>query len=123
MMQLPTIARYAAIFVSQRSQSGQLEYSKAAERMEQLARLQPGFVHLVSVRDGDGLGITVSYWESEEAIQRWAAHAEHVVAQKEGKNKWYNWYHLSIARVDRNWGFQRSSEDKPEDIQRNDQQH
>ena len=122
-MQLPANARYAAIFVSRRSPTEDLEYSKTAARMEKLARLQPGFVHMESVREGEGLGITVSFWESEEAIRNWAANEEHLVAQKKGKDRWYDWYHLSIARVDRHWGFRRLSEDKAKDVQRNDQQH
>jgi heme-degrading monooxygenase HmoA len=44
-------------------------YSEAARRMLELARTQPGLLGVEPMRDG--LGITVSYRESEEAIRAW----------------------------------------------------
>lgn len=35
------------------------------------------------------LGITVSYWQSLEAIAAWRQASEHQVAQKLGGEKWY----------------------------------
>lgn len=75
-----------------------------AERMVDLAAQQPGFLGVESVRDPGGLGITVSYWESEEAIRRWKANAEHRQAQQQGRQQWYASYHLRIARVERDYG-------------------
>ncbi len=69
--------------------------------MEELARAQPGFIGIDSARSPDGLGITVSYWESEEAIAAWKAHAEHVPVQRLGRERWYDWFHTRVARVER----------------------
>ena len=38
-------------------------------RMVALSSQQPGFLGMDSVRGNDGLGITVSYWSSEESTQ------------------------------------------------------
>lgn len=38
--------------------------------MVKLASLQPGFLGVESAREG--VGITVSYWDSLEAIQKWS---------------------------------------------------
>ena len=38
--------------------------------MEELAKQQPGFLGVESARDHSGLGITISYWESLEAIEK-----------------------------------------------------
>lgn len=46
-------------------------YTKMAEAMVELSSRQPGFLGIESVRGNDGLGITVSYWASEEAIGNW----------------------------------------------------
>jgi heme-degrading monooxygenase HmoA len=46
-----------------------------AERMAELAAQQPGYLGMESAREG--LGITVSYWESLEAIRNWKQNAEH----------------------------------------------
>jgi heme-degrading monooxygenase HmoA len=60
-----------------------------------------------SARGCDGLGITVSYWESEEHIRRWQANAEHRLAQEQGREKWYARFELRVCRVERAHGFER----------------
>ncbi|HEY6167055.1 MAG TPA: antibiotic biosynthesis monooxygenase [Verrucomicrobiae bacterium] len=98
---------YAVVFTSQRTPRDDAGYGAMAARMEDLARQQPGFLGVESARDADGVGITVSYWESLEAIRNWKAHAEHLAAQQQGKSKWYQEYRLRICRVEREYGFQR----------------
>ena len=94
---------YAAIFSSLRT-DGDQGYGATAQRMMELAAQQPGFLGAESVRDPGGLGITVSYWESEEAIRQWKANADHRVAQASGRTTWYADYRLRIARVERDYG-------------------
>lgn len=53
-----------------------------------------------SARD-EGLGITVSYWDSLEAIRLWKENAAHQVAQERGKNEWYESFGLRICKVER----------------------
>jgi heme-degrading monooxygenase HmoA len=72
-----------------------------AERMVALAARQPGFLGVDSARGEDGLGITVSYWESEAAIAAWKANAEHVQARERGRREWYESWRVVVARVDR----------------------
>jgi len=78
-------------------------YEDMAEEIVRLAELQPGYLGHESVRDG--LGITVSYWESLEAIKSWKANTDHLVAQKFGREKWYAAYKTRIALVERDYGF------------------
>src|SRR3954453_22905635 len=83
---------YAVIFTSRRTEADPEGYAAAADRMEELARAQPGFLGIESARGADGVAITVSYWESEEAIRRWHAEAEHREAQRLGRERWYAWF-------------------------------
>lgn len=92
---------YAVIFTSLRAE-GDLGYAETARRMVELAREQPGFLGIESVRDG--LGITVSYWESLEAIRAWKEHAEHRAAQKHGRD-WYASFRVRVCRVEREYGL------------------
>jgi heme-degrading monooxygenase HmoA len=80
-----------------------------AARMEELARAQPGFLGLESTRGTDGLGITISYWATLADVTAWGRHAEHLLAQKRGREEWYRWYALRICRVERATEFTRPS--------------
>ena len=98
---------YAVIFTSRRNEHPDDGYAETADRMFALAPEQPGFLGFDTART-DGLGITVCYWETEESIVAWKAHADHLAAQREGRTRWYDAYELRIARVDRAYGFERS---------------
>jgi heme-degrading monooxygenase HmoA len=73
--------------------------------MERLAREIPGYLGIESVRDNSGFGITVSYWESEQAIATWRSHPEHLDTQARGRRDWYARYELRVARVERTASF------------------
>lgn len=100
---LPEPPYYTVIFSSRRT-PGDQGYEAMAERMVELAAQQPGFLGAESARDAQGFGITVSYWASEEAIAAWRRHAEHRVAQEQGRAQWYAHYEVRVARVERAWG-------------------
>lgn len=97
---------YVVIFTSLRTE-GDHGYGHMAERMIELAAQQPGFLGVETARTPDGLGITVSYWSSEEAIAAWKAHADHEIAQETGRRVWYSDYYLRVARVERDYGKHR----------------
>jgi heme-degrading monooxygenase HmoA len=91
---------YAVIFTSTRTAVDD-GYGAVAERMVALAAQQPGFLGVESARGADGLGITVSYWTTLEAIAAWKAQGEHRVAQAGGHRKWYEHFETRVARVER----------------------
>lgn len=95
---------YAVIFTSVRRPGGEEEYQAVARRMYDLASRQAGFLGFETARGHDGLGISVSYWDSPEAIQRWKADVEHREAQRRGRDEWYACYRLRVCRVEREHG-------------------
>lgn len=97
---------YAMIFTSQRT-DGDHGYEAMAKQMVELASQQPGFLGVDSIRDKNGIGITVSYWDSLEAIQQWKKHAAHQIAQEKGKQQWYERYSVRVCKVEREHGFKR----------------
>lgn len=101
--QTPEPPYYAVIFTSQRT-AGDEGYGDMGERMVALAAQQPGFLGVESVRGADGVGITVSYWSSEEAIAAWRADAEHRLAREQGRSRWYAGFQVRVARVERAYG-------------------
>jgi heme-degrading monooxygenase HmoA len=75
-----------------------------AERMVELARAQHGFLGMRSARGDHGVGITVCYWSSADAIAAWRQDVDHMAAQQQGKASWYSAYEVTIARVERHYG-------------------
>ncbi len=98
---------YAVIFTSHLTESDS-DYTQTAERMVQLASQQPGFLGVESVRDG--MGITVSYWSDTKSIKAWKQNTEHLVAQKKGRDVWYQKFKIRIAKIERDYGFSKRFE-------------
>lgn len=91
---------YAVIFASRRT-PGENGYGDMAAQMGKLAASQPGYLGFESVRGSDGFGVTISYWESPQAIRHWKDHAEHLFAQQGGIQHWYEHYEVRVAKVER----------------------
>ena len=92
---------YAVIFTSRRTEGDDDGYAAMSNKMEELAAQQPGYLGIESARGADGLSITVSYWESEEAIANWRGNADHRVAQSRGVERWYSEFVTRVAKVER----------------------
>jgi heme-degrading monooxygenase HmoA len=94
---------YAAVITSERSESDD-GYADMAGAMNELAKTQPGFLGMEWVYDPvQRAGITSSYWASDEAIAAWKQHADHLLAQRLGQERWYRAYAIRIARVERDY--------------------
>ncbi|MDB5159257.1 MAG: hypothetical protein JWR50_3964 [Mucilaginibacter sp.] len=101
--QTPQTPYYAVIFTSTRTE-GDNGYAAMADAMDELAKQQEGYLGIESARNE--IGITVSYWQSLEAIRNWKANADHLMAQKYGREKWYAGYKVRICKVERDYGFE-----------------
>ncbi|HLF34345.1 MAG TPA: antibiotic biosynthesis monooxygenase [Cyclobacteriaceae bacterium] len=93
---------YAVIFTSKRNEVD-YGYQEMAGKMEELVRKQPGYLGHESARQT--LGITVSYWDSLEAIKNWKKNSDHLLAQQKGRETWYQSYKIRICKVERDYGF------------------
>lgn len=93
---------YAVIFTSTLTKETE-GYLEMAGKMEELASRQPGYIDFESARSE--LGISISYWDSLEAIANWKAQIEHQKAQELGKSTWYASYKIRICKVEREYDF------------------
>lgn len=91
---------YAVIFTSTLSEDIE-GYELMANKMFDSVQDQEGFLGIDSAREG--VGITVCYWSSLEAIQNWKKKEDHLAAQKAGKARWYSSYKVRISKVERNY--------------------
>ena len=82
----PTPPYYAVIFSSIRKENDN-GYEITAQQMLELASKQPGFLGFETARQE--IGLSVSYWQSLEAIQKWKQNSEHQQAQAHAGD-WYS---------------------------------
>jgi heme-degrading monooxygenase HmoA len=106
----PAPPYYAVIFTSLRT-AGDNGYSAMAEAMVNLAATQPGYLGIESAREG--LGITVSYWDSLASITAWKQNSSHLVAQRRGHEVWYGEFKVRICRVERDYDMNTSPQPPP----------
>jgi len=97
----------AVIFTNTRTAVDEQGYGQMAARMEELASQQEGYLGSEHLSDPSGLNCTISYWRDEAAARAWKQDAEHLGAQKLGREKWYQQFKLRVATVTRDYSFER----------------
>jgi heme-degrading monooxygenase HmoA len=95
---------YAVIFTSIRT-DGDNGYAETAEKMLELAKQQDGFLGIETARNE--IGVTVSYWRDLKSIKNWKENAEHAIAREKGRDEWYESFKTRIAKVERDYGFEK----------------
>jgi len=96
----------AVIFVNRRTPHDDSGYAAAAVAMVEEAGRQPGYIGIHSVRAADREGITISYWADEAAAIAWRKHVDHAATRERGRAHWYEYYHLIVAEVRRDYQWQ-----------------
>lgn len=91
---------YAVIFTSLRTDGDM------SGKMVELASKQDGFLGIESAREE--IGITVSYWRDLESIKNWKNNTDHAIAREKGKTDWYAHFKVRIAKVERDYGFEKA---------------
>ena len=84
-------------------------YDEMAEEMDALARTMPGFIDVKSFKAEDGERLTVVWWQDEETLRAWREQARHRVAQRTGRERWYDYYKMDVAEVIRTNNFERKA--------------
>ena len=74
------------------------EYLRVAARMRELALGQFGCLEFAAVTQGSD-EVALSYWSDEASVSAWKAHAEHVLAQQLGRERWYESYVVQVAQI------------------------
>ena len=106
---LPTFPTpyYAVIFTSLRADNDP-EYISTNDMLEEMATDIHGFLGTESSRDAQtGLGVSVSYWATKEAIEDWRKHTHHQMAKAKAISQWYTQYSIRIAKVENDNFFEK----------------
>jgi|AACY02.1.fsa_nt_gi heme-degrading monooxygenase HmoA len=99
---------YVVLFTNQLAEKDSLPYHEFATELHKEVTEQPRFLGMESYRNPEGTGITISYWESKDAIAHWKKHSLHQAAQHFGKEKAYAWYKLRVCAIEREYHFTKS---------------
>ena len=83
-------------------------YDEMAQEMDDLARTMPGFIDVKSFKAEDGERLTVVWWQDEDTLRAWREQARHRVAQRTGRERWYEYYKMDVAEVIRTNNFERA---------------
>lgn len=97
---------YYVVIFSAITAEDQAGYAETAAKLIELARRQPGFLGVEQCCEG-GFEMTLSYWVSEQAIRDWKSQSDHALAQQLGRQRWYERYRIRVARVERDYGWER----------------
>jgi heme-degrading monooxygenase HmoA len=87
------------------------EWDQTFERMVALASEMPGLISIDGYASPDGMRLAVVRWESEEALQAWKNHPEHVRAQARGREAFFDEYKVTVASsIIREYASQRTED-------------
>jgi len=79
------------------------EYSATAAHLRELALTQFGCLEFLAVTEGNQ-EVALSYWPDEASIRAWKQHADHLMAQQLGRERWYSSYRVEVAEIKRHYG-------------------
>ena len=97
------------LFYSRLSPGAGDDYAAMAEEMLERAKGMAGFVDFKTFRAADAERLSVIHWESQELLKAWAEDTRHLVAQRLGREKWYEYFKLEVADVTRAYSFDAST--------------
>ncbi len=101
------------------TREGKAEYIKIASEIKAFLKSREGFVSIERFQslNTDGKILSLSFWESEAAIEAWRTMLDHRAAQKHGKETLFESYRIRVASVVRDYAHDRRDE-APEDSNR-----
>jgi heme-degrading monooxygenase HmoA len=97
------------LFRSKLTPEAGADYQSMGEQMFEHARLQPGFVDYKEYTGEDGERLTVVRWRDEDTLEQWRNDARHRAAKTLGRERWYEHYHIEVAKVFHEAKFDRSA--------------
>jgi len=81
-------------------------YRATSRRMHELVDGWPGFLSLKEYTGEDGEVIDIARFEDEKSLEAWRKEPEHLVAQRKGREEFYDRFHIQAARVIRDYEFE-----------------
>ncbi|EPE1852402.1 antibiotic biosynthesis monooxygenase family protein [Cronobacter dublinensis] len=95
----------AVLFEAQALPQAQQRYFDLAAGLRPLLADAPGFIDLERFQSlaAPDRFLSLSWWESEEAVRQWKGNLMHQAAQQEGKERIFAHYRIRVAQVLRDY--------------------
>ena len=87
------------LFRSKLTPAAGADYTDMNDEMEKRARSMPGFLDVKAYNAEDGERLTIIWWKDRETLEQWRQDERHQVAQKTGRENWYEYYKMEVAEV------------------------
>jgi len=96
---------FAVVFEVKLAPGGEAAYLKVAEKISAMLLKQDGFISIERFRsiNEEGKGLSLSFWESEAAIDNWRNQLPHRDGQQKGKDELFSEYRVRVAQVMRDY--------------------
>ncbi len=103
---------FAVIFEVKPKVESKNNYLEIATNLQIFLENQEGFISIERFQSlsEEGKVLSLSFWETEEAIEKWRNIPEHRVGQKDGKETLFHSYRIRVARVIRDYTESNRSE-------------
>lgn len=76
------------------------DYQETGQKMHDLAKDRYHCLGMTSFYQNNQ-ELTLSYWENMDDLTAWRRDPDHILAQKRGSDKWYEWHQVEIATIER----------------------
>lgn len=85
------------------------EYDRVAADLHAHIQSFPGLISVerFESRSKPGKMLSLSYWESNEAVLNWRADMKHQYGMARGKARIFSWYRITVSEVQRDYSFDR----------------
>jgi len=93
------------IFRSRLRPGVEAEYTRWAERMDELAAQMPGFIGIKTFAAADGERVSIVEFATAAEAMAWRNHPEHREAQRLGRERFYSAYDVIVCTPLRRYTF------------------
>lgn len=77
------------------------EYRATAMSLSELVRALPGYLSHKSFLAEDGEKVTIVEFDSDDALDSWRTHPDHIAAKRLGVERYFSEYSMQICSVQR----------------------
>lgn len=98
---------YAVIFEVVIKKEFEASYLELAAALREEVENIPGFISVERFASvvNEGKLVSLSFWETEEAIAQWRSNLNHQAAQQRGITEYFDDFRIRVAKVEREYSL------------------